>query len=76
MLAPIIVDLWLNLITFPVTFPATRSYKNLVDSAQALVMACRKIGVDPEEPANRVRLPSLPPNGPSVSVGRSLTNSE
>ena len=29
-------------------------HKNLVDSAQALVMACRKLGVDPEEPANRV----------------------
>ncbi|KAL7417404.1 G protein alpha subunit [Mrakia frigida] len=29
-------------------------YKNLVDSAQAVVMACRKLGVDPEEPANRV----------------------
>lgn len=29
-------------------------HKNLVDSAQALVMACRKLGVDPEDPANRV----------------------
>jgi guanine nucleotide-binding protein G(i) subunit alpha len=39
--------------------PDSTSYKNLVDSAQALVMACRKIGVDPEEPANRVRSPRL-----------------
>ncbi|KAJ9121548.1 guanine nucleotide-binding protein subunit alpha [Naganishia vaughanmartiniae] len=30
-------------------------YKNLIDSAQALILACRKIGVDPEDPTNRVR---------------------
>lgn len=35
--------------------PRPNSYKNLVDSAQAVVMACRKLGVDPEEPTNRVR---------------------
>ena len=29
--------------------------KNVVDSAQALIMAMRKLGVDPEEPNNRVR---------------------
>jgi hypothetical protein len=27
-----------------------------VDSAQAIVMACRKLGVEPEESSNRVRL--------------------
>ncbi|WWC69863.1 guanine nucleotide-binding protein subunit alpha [Kwoniella pini CBS 10737] len=29
-------------------------HKNVLDSAQALIMAMRKIGVDPEEPNNRV----------------------
>ncbi|KAK4685088.1 hypothetical protein P7C73_g5065, partial [Tremellales sp. Uapishka_1] len=28
-------------------------HKNVIDSAQALVMACRKLGVDPEDPINR-----------------------
>lgn len=45
-------------------FRGLRSYKNLVDSAQALVMACRKIGVDPEEPANRVGSLSLSQDHP------------
>lgn len=30
------------------------SHKNILDSAQALIMAMRKLGVDPEEPNNRV----------------------
>lgn len=30
-------------------------YKNVLDSAQALIMAMRKIGVDPEDVNNRVR---------------------
>jgi guanine nucleotide-binding protein G(i) subunit alpha len=30
--------------------------KNLLDSAQALILACRKIGVDPEDPTNRVSI--------------------
>jgi guanine nucleotide-binding protein subunit alpha len=29
------------------------SHKNVIDSAQALLMAMRKLGVDPEEPNNR-----------------------
>lgn len=29
-------------------------YKNLIDSAQAIILACRKLGVDPEDPANRI----------------------
>lgn len=29
-------------------------YKNILDSAQAINMACRKLGVDPEDPTNRV----------------------
>jgi len=34
-------------------------YKNLVESAQCLVLAMRKHGVAAEEPINRVRLPYL-----------------
>lgn len=30
-------------------------YRNLVDSAQAIILAMRKIGIDCETPANRVR---------------------
>jgi hypothetical protein len=33
----------------------------VLDSAQALIMAMRKLGVDPEDPANRVSLPPPPP---------------
>lgn len=29
-------------------------YKNLLDSAQAIILACRKLGVDPEDPGNRI----------------------
>lgn len=29
-------------------------HRNVVDSAQALIMAMRKLGVDPSEPSNRV----------------------
>lgn len=29
-------------------------HKNVLDSAQALIMAMRKLGVDPDEPSNRV----------------------
>ncbi|KAL7422618.1 Guanine nucleotide-binding protein alpha-2 subunit, partial [Cryptotrichosporon argae] len=29
-------------------------HKNLIDSMQALIMAMRKLGVDPEDPANRI----------------------
>ena len=32
---------------------AAHSHKNVIDSAQALLMAMRKLGVDPEEPNNR-----------------------
>ncbi|KAJ9095814.1 guanine nucleotide-binding protein subunit alpha [Naganishia cerealis] len=34
-------------------------YKNLIDSAQALILACRKIGVDPEDPTNRVNADAI-----------------
>jgi len=34
-------------------------YKNLMESAQSLVLAMRKLGVVAEEPINRVRHPSL-----------------
>ena len=34
-------------------------YKNLMESAQAVVLAMRKVGVAPEGPANRVRGPCL-----------------
>ena len=30
------------------------SHKNVLECAQALIMAMRKLGVDPEEPSNRV----------------------
>lgn len=32
-------------------------YKNVLDSAQAIVLAMRKIGVEPERYSNRVSLP-------------------
>jgi guanine nucleotide-binding protein G(i) subunit alpha len=35
-------------------------YKNLTESAQAIVLAMRKLGVSPQDPTNRVR-PSRPP---------------
>ena len=31
-------------------------YRNLIDSANAIITAMRKLGVDPQEPANRVRV--------------------
>ena len=34
-------------------------YKNLVESAQTVVLAMRKLGIVPEEPINRVRRPRL-----------------
>lgn len=40
--------------------------KNLLDSAQALILACRKIGVDPEDPTNRV--------SPETHLDRHQTN--
>lgn len=33
-------------------------YRNLVDSAQAIILAMRKIGLDCETPSNRVSLSS------------------
>ena len=35
-------------------------YRNLVDSAQAIILAMRKIGIDCEIPENRVRTPISP----------------
>jgi len=32
-------------------------YKNLMESAQTVVLAMRKLGIAPEEPINRVRHP-------------------
>lgn len=32
-------------------------YKNLMESAQSIVLAMRKLGLVPEEPVNRVRSP-------------------
>jgi hypothetical protein len=43
-------------------------YKNLMESAQSIVLAMRKLGLVPEEPINRVRHPS-----PSVALPPSLT---
>jgi len=34
-------------------------YKNLMESAQCLVLAMRKVGIVAEEPINRVRHPYL-----------------
>lgn len=35
------------------------SHKNLLDSAQAIILACRKLGVDPEDPTNRVNAEAI-----------------
>ena len=37
-------------------------YKNLAESAQSIVLAMRKLGLVPEEPANRVCYPFLARN--------------
>lgn len=34
-------------------------HKNLLDSAQAIILACRKLGVDPEDPTNRVNADAI-----------------
>lgn len=39
-------------------------YKNVLDSAQAIVLAMRKIGVEPERYSNRVSVPPRPIRSP------------
>ena len=45
-------------------------WKNLIDSAQAILLAMRKIGVDPVDPANRVSRNHPPSPSPSLCCRR------